>query len=73
MLTRIDHITLCPGTEGESPIPFVKNAEVQIDGNRIVYAGEAAHGCKELSLNLFFGILPAVWFITAWIEIVFSR
>ncbi len=43
MLTRIDHITLCPGTEGESPIPFVKNAEVQIDGNRIVYAGEAAH------------------------------
>ena len=39
MRIRIHHITLCPGTEGEGSIPFIENAEVQIDANRIVYAG----------------------------------
>ncbi|MDD3921487.1 MAG: amidohydrolase [Eubacteriales bacterium] len=40
MRTRIIHTTLTPGTTGEGHIPFVREAEVQIDGNTIVYAGE---------------------------------
>lgn len=40
MRTRIIHAVLTPGTNGEGHIPFIREAEVQIDGNRIVYAGE---------------------------------
>ena len=39
MRTRIDHILLTPGAVGEKHIPFVTDAELHIDGNRIVYAG----------------------------------
>ena len=42
MRTRIANCTLVPGVDGESHIPFIGNAEVQIDGNLIVYAGKAA-------------------------------
>lgn len=42
MRTRIVHVLLTPGATGASEITFYPNAEVQIDGNRIVYAGTAA-------------------------------
>ena len=42
MRTRITNITLTPGAVGEATIPFIHNAEVQVDGNRITYAGETA-------------------------------
>lgn len=42
MRTRISNCTLVPGVDGESHIPFIQNAEVQIDGNLISYAGESA-------------------------------
>ncbi|MCE5344489.1 MAG: amidohydrolase [Eubacteriales bacterium] len=41
MRTRITNILLTPGVEGESHIPFIPDAEIQIDVNRIVYAGKA--------------------------------
>ena len=40
MRTRITNCTLIPGVDGEAHIPFVPNAEVQVDGNLIAYAGE---------------------------------
>jgi len=43
MRTRMTNIILTPGATGESHITFIPNAEVQIDGNLIVYAGSAAH------------------------------
>ncbi|MDD3213742.1 MAG: amidohydrolase [Eubacteriales bacterium] len=40
MRIRINHIVLTPGVEeGESHIPFIEDAEIQIDGRMIVYAG----------------------------------
>ena len=42
MRTRIVQVTLIPGTMGDGAIPVIRDAEVQIDGNRIVYAGAAA-------------------------------
>ncbi len=42
MRTRISNCTLIPGVDGESHIPFIKDAQVQVDGNRIAYAGESA-------------------------------
>ena len=39
MRTRIHHTTLTPGVQGEAHIPFIEQAEVQIDHDRIVYAG----------------------------------
>lgn len=42
MRIRINHIVLTPGVEeGESHISFIEDAEVQIDGRMIVYAGPA--------------------------------
>ena len=41
MRTRIANITLTPGAVGEGHIPFIADAEVQIDGQLIVYAGKA--------------------------------
>jgi 5-methylthioadenosine/S-adenosylhomocysteine deaminase len=40
MHIRIHNVLLTPGAEGER-IPFIVNAEVQINGNLIVYAGKA--------------------------------
>ena len=40
MRTRISNCIVVPGVDGESHIPFIVNAEVQIDGDLIVYAGE---------------------------------
>jgi 5-methylthioadenosine/S-adenosylhomocysteine deaminase len=40
MRTRIFNCTLLPGVDGEAHIPFIPNAEVQVDGNLIAYAGE---------------------------------
>ncbi len=42
MRTRIHHIVFTPGATGEDHLSFIADAEVQVDGNRIVYAGEAA-------------------------------
>lgn len=39
MRTRITDIVLTPGTEGKGHIPFVHDAEVLIEGSRIVFAG----------------------------------
>ncbi|HNW86537.1 MAG TPA: amidohydrolase [Candidatus Limiplasma sp.] len=39
MRTRITHVILTPGVDGEGQIPFIENAEVQVDGNLIAYAG----------------------------------
>ena len=41
MRTRIFNCTLISGVEGEAHIPFVPNAEVQVEGNLIAYAGES--------------------------------
>ncbi len=41
MRTRIHHVTLTPGATGAAHIPFIADAEVHVDGNRIVYAGES--------------------------------
>jgi len=41
MRTRIINCTLVPGVDGESHIPFIQNAEVQVDGRLITYAGES--------------------------------
>ncbi|MBN1777465.1 MAG: amidohydrolase [Clostridiales bacterium] len=41
MRTRIFGCALVPGVENEPNIPFVQNAEVQVDGNLIAYAGTA--------------------------------
>lgn len=41
MRTRIINVILTPGAVGEAHIPFIKDAEVQIDGNLIVYAGRS--------------------------------
>ncbi len=42
MRTKINHILLTPGVENEAHIPFIADAEVQIDDSLIVYAGPAA-------------------------------
>lgn len=42
MRTRIIHIVMTPGVTDEAHIPFIMDAEIHIDGNRIVYAGRAA-------------------------------
>ncbi len=42
MRTVINHIVLTPGVEGESRIPFIRDAVVQIEDNRVLYAGRAA-------------------------------
>jgi len=39
--TRITGCTLVPGVENEPHIPFIQNAEVQVNGNLIAYAGIA--------------------------------
>lgn len=39
MRTRITNIIMTPGVENEKHIPFIHDAEILIDGNRIVYAG----------------------------------
>lgn len=39
MRTRITNIIMTPGVTTESKIPFINDAEIQIEGNRIVYAG----------------------------------
>lgn len=41
MHTKLTNILLTPGVENEAHIPFIPDAEVQVDGNRIVYAGPA--------------------------------
>ena len=41
MRTRIINCTLVPGVDGESRIPFIQNAQVQVDGRLIAYAGES--------------------------------
>ena len=41
MRTRITGCTLVPGVDGEAHIPFIQNAEVQVDGHLIAYAGES--------------------------------
>ena len=41
MRTRIINCTLVPGVENEAHIPFIQNAEVQVDGSLIAYAGLA--------------------------------
>ncbi|MBE0600989.1 MAG: amidohydrolase [Firmicutes bacterium] len=41
MRTRIANCTLVPGVEQEEHIPFIHNAEVQVDGSLIAYAGPA--------------------------------
>jgi 5-methylthioadenosine/S-adenosylhomocysteine deaminase len=38
---RITNCALIPGVDGESHIPFIPNAEVQVDGNLIAYAGDS--------------------------------
>ena len=43
MRTRIYNCTLVPGVDGENHIPFVRNAEVQVDGSLIAYAGAGEH------------------------------
>jgi len=40
--TRISNVLLTPGVDRETHIPFIPDAEIHIDGNRIVYAGKAA-------------------------------
>ncbi len=40
MRTRITQILLTPGATGEAHLSFIPDAEVHIDGNRIVYAGK---------------------------------
>ena len=41
MRTRISHIWMTPGVvAGDKKIPFIQDAEILIDGNRIVYAGK---------------------------------
>lgn len=41
MRTRITHIWMTPGVvAGDRNIPFLRDAEILIDGNRIVYAGK---------------------------------
>ena len=41
MRTRITHIWMTPGVvAGDKKIPFIQDAEILIDGNRIVYAGK---------------------------------
>ncbi len=42
MRTHIRNVTLTPGADGGDHLRFIPNAEVQIDGTRIVYAGESA-------------------------------
>ena len=42
MRTRISNVLLTPGVDRETHIPFIPDAEIHIDGNRIVYAGKAA-------------------------------
>ena len=42
MRTRITHVLLTPGVSTEAHIPFIPDADVLIDGNRIVYAGRSA-------------------------------
>ena len=39
MRTCITNISMTPGVTNETHIPFIENAEIHIDGNRIVYAG----------------------------------
>ncbi len=39
MRTKITNVLLTPGVTTESHVPFVPDAEIQIDGNRITYAG----------------------------------
>ena len=39
MRTKITNVLLTPGVTNEAHIPFVPDAEIQIDQNRIVYAG----------------------------------
>ena len=41
MRTRIVGCTLVPGVENEEHIPFIENAEVQVNGSVITYAGSA--------------------------------
>ncbi len=41
MRTRISNCILVPGVEAEDHITFIKNAEVQVDGSLIAYAGPA--------------------------------
>ncbi|MEA4999835.1 MAG: amidohydrolase [Candidatus Limiplasma sp.] len=43
MRTRITNVVLTPGVQGEAHIPFIHHAEVHIENNRIIYAGEAQH------------------------------
>jgi len=39
--TKINHVLLTPGVDQEKRIPFIPDAEIHIDGNRIVYAGKS--------------------------------
>ena len=42
MRTKIINVLLTPGVSSEAHIPFIPDAEIQIDQNRIVYAGRQA-------------------------------
>lgn len=46
MRTRISNCTLIPGVDGENRIPFIQDAQVHVDGNRIAYAGGSANAPK---------------------------
>ena len=46
MRIRISNCALIPGVDRESHIPFIHDAEVQVDGNLIAYAGEAGRAPK---------------------------
>lgn len=41
MRTRITNVTLMPGAEGGKHLSFIPNAEVQVNGNVIAYAGRS--------------------------------
>lgn len=44
MRTKITNVIMTPGvTKDDKHIPFIHDAEIQIDGNMIVYAGEVAN------------------------------
>lgn len=40
MRTKISNVVLTPGVDREEHIPFIQDAEIHIDENRIVYAGK---------------------------------
>ena len=49
MRTRITNIMMTPGVTGEDHIPFLWDAEMHIEHNRIIYAGERVNAPNFLS------------------------